>query len=293
MKKKNFSLYFGISLLILCSVHSFGQSPWLVSPKDYYVQFSYTLIPSYNQLHFIDQSVYETSRSVVDQTLQLYGEYGISDKFALTASIPVKLLSTGEINPNYIHDAEDIPDAAIVNELGNVQLSLKYKLLNTKWVSALQLTAELPAYAKKAEETGLYPGYDAFSLAPLASFGRGWNKTYFSLWLSYIYRTNNFSDQFDTGIEGGWSPFNKFWFITYLNFRLSTTEGNKTPPPPAKQLGLYPNYQEYSAFGLKFLYETELKNTNKLGFIAHLSGAFAGQLVARAPLFSLGVYIKK
>jgi len=271
---------------------SVGQSPWLPAKGHYYLQFSYNTIPEYTTLFNKDFPTIETSRSVSDKTLQVYSEYGLSNKFAIVASLPYKLLKTGSINQNYLGETEEIPESDMVNSLGNIQLSVRYKLMEAKWASAFQLRVGLPANNEVGENSGLYPGYDAFSFTPSLSIGRGWNSTYVFSWASYIIRTNNYSGQFDVGVEGGWRPTSKLWLITYFNALISNTDGNKTPPPWEKQLGLYSNYQEYTAYGLKIIYEVPLKEEKKLGFIAHGAGSFSGHLVAKSPLLSLGVFLK-
>ncbi|MCF8369097.1 MAG: hypothetical protein K9G76_08630 [Bacteroidales bacterium] len=289
---KKFQSLFFLSFLLF-SFSSLSQSPWLPGQNNYYTHLSFTYIPEYNELFNTGGDLIPTARSATDYTLQFYSEYGISNSLALSVSIPYKMLSTGKLNPNFDKPDRDIPNAANVYSLGNTQLGIKYKIAAEKWVSAAQLKFDLPAQSSKAEESGLYSGYNAWAISPVISLGRGWNKTYFYSWASYILRTNNISDHLDLGIEGGFKPSAPMWLITYVSLYKSFTDGNAQPPPAEKQYGLYSNHQEYSSFGLKAIYEIQLKNDKKMGFIALLSGAFSGYLVAHAPLLSIGVYLKK
>lgn len=275
------------------AIDSIGQSPWLPEKGGYFYQVSYTVIPEYASLFHHDHDDFQTSRKVSDQTLQLYGEHGLSGKFSLLVSVPFKMLRSGDLNPAYPFDPAEIPPASTVNTIGNAQLGIKYKLLASKWVSAVQLKVELPANTPPGETTGLYPGYNAFAFAPLASIGRGWNRTYFYYYLSYVSRTQGFDDKLDTGLEGGWNFSNRFFLIGYFSLLKSINNGTKTPWSPEKQFGLYTPNQEYTAYGLKLLYEMALKSGQKLGVIAHVSGSTWGFMVAKAPLVSLGIYLKK
>lgn len=270
-----------------------AQSPWLPSKGGYFFQLSYSNIPEYSRLFNLEYEDFQTPRFAVDNTIQFYGEYGISDKFSLLVSIPYKMLQSRDINPKYFNDVNDIPEAATVNAMGNVQLSMKYNLLQSTWVSALQLKVELPANASKGEPSGLYPGYDAYAFIPSASIGRGWNRFYFYYYLSVIARTNNFDEKLDTGIEGGWLAFKNFWLIAHFNIIKSFNNTSKTPWPSEKQYGLYTARQEYTAYGLKFIYEISLKNDQKIGFIAQAAGSTWGFMVAKSPYLGLGVYLKK
>lgn len=283
-----------ISLLVVFSfLGSQGQSPWLPAKNGYFFQLSFATIPEYSSLFNLHHEDFQTPRFARDNTIQLYGEYGISNKFALQVSLPYKMLESRDINPGYLKDVSAIPDAATVNAMGNAHLSVKYKLLESKWVSALQLKVELPADASKGEASGLYPGYDAFAFIPVASIGRGWNRTYFYYYLSFIARTNNFDEKLDTGLEGGWMAFKNFWLVAHFSVLKSFVNTSKTPGPPEKQYGLYTPRQEFTAYGLKLIYEVSLKEQLKLGFIAQGAGSTWGFMVAKSPYLSFGVYLKK
>lgn len=279
--------------LVALTLTGYGQGPWLPEKGGYFAQFAYTLIPEYSSLFNHANDDIHTARKASDQTLQLYGEYGISKKFALIASVPFKILQSGELNPAYTGDPENIPPASTVNAFGNTQLAIKYKLMQKKWVAAVQMKIELPTNAAVGDESGLYPGYNAFAFAPLASIGRGWNRTYFYYYLSYLGRTSGYDDKLDTGVEGGWNMASKFYLIGYFSLLKSFTNGSKFPWSREKQYGLYSPLQEYTAFGLKLLYEVALKNGQKAGFILHASGSTWGFMVAKAPLLSFSVYLKK
>lgn len=280
-------------ILLFLSFDSKGQSPWVTSEKSYYFQLSYTTIPEYNSLFTKTDDAFQTSRYIQDKTIQLYGEYGIVKNLSITGSIPYKFLKSGNQNPSFGIYLYPIPSASSVNALGNMQFSLKYNLLDKKWVAAAQIRIELPAIVSTGIESGLLPGFDAFSFAPILSIGRGWNKFYGYYWLSGIIRTNHYSEYLNTGIEGGWKPLKGFWLVAYSELLSSFKNGSKSLPPPEMQFGLYSNDLEYFSFGLKLLYEIDIKAKSKLGFIAHASGSFSGFAVAHSPLLSLGIYLKK
>ena len=268
-------------LLFLTTLFLYGktQSPWVSSENGYYFQFAYNTIPEYNSLFNGKEEAFQTSRYIQDKTIQLYGEYGITDNITIIASIPYKLLRSGKLNPNV--------------EFNLYKISLKHKLLDKKWVASGQLRIELPAAISSGIESGLMPGYDAFSFAPIVSIGRGWNKFYGYYWLSGIVRSNNYSDYLNSGLEGGWRPFKGFWFIVYSEILHSFKNGSRELPPPEKQFGLYSNDLEYFSYGFKILYEFNINAGNKLGFIAQAAGSFSGFAVAHSPLLSLGIYLKK
>jgi hypothetical protein len=285
--------YLITALFVLNLFAATAQSPWVVPKKGYYLQFSYNTIPEYKLLFNGSNDDFQTSRNIRDKTVQLYGEYGMTDKFTLTFSVPFKILQSGDLNPGFEKLDAEIPQPRKVNALGNIQLSTKYKLLDKKWVAAGQFRLELPADVSAGNESGLYTGYDAWSFSPIISVGRGWTKFYGFYWLSAIFRTNNYSDYFNSGIEGGWKPLKNGWIIGYAELLHSFQNGSRALPPPEKQFGLYSNNLEYFSYGLKLLYETNVLSDKKLGFIAHAAGSFSGFAVAKSPLLSVGIYLKK
>jgi len=270
-----------------------GQSPWNLKKNGFYHQLSFNTIPEYNSLFNRDEESLNTSRNIVDNTLQYYGETGITDQITVLLSVPWKFLKSGALNPNFMGNHDMIPSSSQINSLGNIQAGIKHKITGGKWVSAAQLKIEFPAWNKDSENTGLKAGYDAFALAPLISIGRGWNKLYAFYYVSGIVKTNGYSEYLNTGAEGGWQVFNGFWLITYLDFLQSFKNGSKAQPIPEKEFGLYSNNLEYFAFGFKVIYEFDLKEDIKLGFLGHAAGSFSGYAVAHSPLLTLGVFLKK
>ena len=64
--------------LFIFSIHSNAQSPWTQKKGKFYTQLSFTTIPSYNTIY--GNPDYVIPRKVSDNTIQMYGEYGVSDK---------------------------------------------------------------------------------------------------------------------------------------------------------------------------------------------------------------------
>lgn len=65
-------------LFLFISISVFSQGPWTQEKGKFYTQLSFTTIPSYNEL-FGDPD-YTISGEISDNTMQIYGEYGLSEK---------------------------------------------------------------------------------------------------------------------------------------------------------------------------------------------------------------------
>ena len=84
--------------LLLASLSSFSQSPWTKEKGTFYTQLSFTTIPSYDML-FGDPD-YNINGKISDNTLQFYGEFGVSDKTTLILNLPYKIIThTDLVNP--------------------------------------------------------------------------------------------------------------------------------------------------------------------------------------------------
>ena len=104
-------------LFLFIGVSAFSQSPWTKEKGKFYTQMSFTTIPNYDTL-FGDPD-YKTSGEISDNTIQLYGEYGFSDKTSLIVNLPLKLIS---INNAENPQSEDFNTTA----LGNLEIGLKH-----------------------------------------------------------------------------------------------------------------------------------------------------------------------
>ena len=77
-------------IILILSISGYSQSPWTQEKGKFYTQLSFTSIAGYSSL-FGDPD-YNTERELSDRTLQLFGEYGLSDKTALLLSVPFKMI---------------------------------------------------------------------------------------------------------------------------------------------------------------------------------------------------------
>ena len=89
-----------VALMFFSNI-TWAQSPWVHAKDKYYIQFTYNTIPSYNTLFLRNGNVFETSQNITDQTLQLYGEYGLSNKLTALVSVPYKLINIEGVNPRF------------------------------------------------------------------------------------------------------------------------------------------------------------------------------------------------
>ncbi|CAL2103772.1 conserved exported protein of unknown function [Tenacibaculum sp. 190130A14a] len=257
-----------------------AQSPWTKKKGEGYVQLSFTTISNYDQLY--GNPDYATQREITDNTLQLYAEYGLSDKTTLIGNIPLKLIQTGDA----------VATTPIITEeskttLGNIQLGIKHNFINKKWLLSGQLTVEANTSSYEAA-SGLRSGYDAWSFTPLVIAGRGFDNWYVQAFTGFDIRTNDYSSNYKLGGEVGYKAIDWLWIAGFLDGVMSLKNGDLIQPIQNIATGLYVNDQSYAAFGLKLIGEFNDKFGANLGF----GGAFSGRNVPKKPAISFGLYHK-
>lgn len=260
-------------LLILISFNLSAQSPWTKKKKQTYLQISYSTISNYNELH--GNPVKKLARNISDNTLQMYGEYGISDKTTLVLSVPFKSVSS-----------KPTPSSN-ENAFGNIQLGIKHNFYNKKWLltGQLNLEANTSTYDKA---TGLRTGYNAWSFTPLLVVGRGFNSWYVQAFTGFDIRTNDYSSNYKLGAEIGYKMLNWLWIASFLDSVTSLNNGDIELPAENLATGLYINNQSYTAYGFKLI----TKINEKIGANLGLGGAFSGNNVAITPVITFGIYYK-
>ncbi|WP_299123622.1 hypothetical protein [uncultured Winogradskyella sp.] len=275
-----------IIVLILCiSFSSFSQSPWTQEKGKFYTQLSYTTIPNYTEL-FGDPD-YNSFGEISDNTIQFYGEYGISDKTSLIVNLPLKLISITNFESPFIDCTGDCSKDFNENALGNLEIGIKHNFYKKDWILSSQFSVEANTGAYD-ETSGIRTGYDAYTLTPLFLAGRSFEKTYIQSFIGANIRTNGYSSNFKIGGEVGYKITSHIWLIGFLDVVKSLENGDILLPSLNRFNALYVNDQEYGAYGLKGIGEI----TDRFGVTAGFGGAFFGNNVAKQAALNFGLYHK-
>ncbi len=121
LNKSKFIFCFLVCLLI--GFFGFSQSPWIKNKGEFYTQFSFSTIPSYNEMY--GNPDYLLNRNITDNTFQLYGEYGVSDKTTLLLNVPFKNITTSDVINPILLDPETI-NGSTSNAFGNIEIGIKH-----------------------------------------------------------------------------------------------------------------------------------------------------------------------
>ena len=271
--------------IFLFPLFAYAQSPWTPGKGKQYHQLSFTTVPAYDKL-FVNVGEFELERFVTDNTLQYYGEIGLSNHFSLTAIIPLKLLKSGDLSS----ETPTLPifPSGNFTALGNVQLAAKYNFYNINdFAFSASMQVGTPSDANQ-KDTGLRSGFDAWSLSPSLSAGVNKEKFYSYSFLAYSWYSNEFASYIHFGIEAG-AKLNKGLIIAIQISTLQTlTDGTYIPSEINLRSGLYLNGYEYTAFLIKVIKDLI---PNKFGINGSLGGG-TGNLVAQSPALTFGAYFK-
>lgn len=282
---KTYYHYSILFVLFFSTTIVYSQSPWTQKKGSFYSQINFSTISNYDEV-FGDPD-YNTYREITDQTYQLYVEYGITDNTTILINTPFKHIKSGDISANSNFDSE-LTSKETVNSFGNVELGVKHNFLSNKLLLTGQLNLDFNT-STYDESSGIRTGYDAFTITPIISIGKGFSKSYFQAFTGFNLRTNNFSSNYKIGGEGGYKLFSKLWLIAFLDFVISLENGDYDVPLQNSLTALYVNDQEYTAYGFKAIGEI----SPNFGIIAGVGGSFTGNNVAKKAALNIGIYFKK
>jgi hypothetical protein len=273
-------------VILFCFVGSAflaAQSPWARSHAGFYTQLAWHTIPAYTSIFDVDGGGRTLDRELTERTLQFYGEYGLSDQTTLVASIPYRFVQSGAFQNSV--PAPQTEQGAL-NGLGNASIALRQQLWNKGIHVASTVRFDLPT-DNYDSPTGLRTGYDAFTIQPMISVGKGFGKMYAFAYGSYGWRSDRFSAFTQAGLEGG-AKLGPVWLILFTDLILPFENGSVNVPYRNFLTALYVDNQGWWSYGVKGLWEI-----NRFwGVVVSGAGAGWAQNVPRNPGLMAGVFFK-
>ena len=258
MKKISFT--FLIAILFL-SFNSQAQQAWTQKKGSGYFQVGSSFY-KYLTVYGADAETVNIARSITENTLSLYGEYGLSSKLTATVSVPLHFISSDELNAEW---EGFLPEEGKLTALGNINLALTYQWYkNDGKVLAAKIAASLNT-ASFDEMTGLKSGYQAIGITPIILAGIGKDNFFASAEVGLNYLSNDYLPRFLFNAQIG-KPFGKSKrLIGIFGITSSTSLGEATIEENLKINGnssytwLYQNEQTYYAINLKLGYKFSKK----------------------------------
>ncbi len=264
------------SLFVLLIQTSQAQSPWTKDKGKAYVQVGFSGI-FYNQAQQDGKKV-ELNADFSDVTLQVYSEYGITNKLEAQLVLPYKSVGFESTTPNISKSFSGI---------GNITLGFKYKLYDKAWKISSGIHYS-PKTATFDSESGLSTGFNASTIVSYLTAGSSKGKWYYFGNIGYGYMDNAYSDYFKFTAEVGYKIIPKGHIMLFLDTRNIVSKENAFENDN-KQWSSYLDRQTYNTIGLKANYEF---TKDKFGANASVLGAMGIDNAPLAPSINFGVYAK-
>lgn len=276
-----------VFLICLCSKPAFSQ--WTKGKGKGYYKLSAWYLES--DQHYTDTGDKDPNITRGQFNVNFYGEYGLTDKLDVIAYIPFfsRVYQNDVISGTSggtIGVGEDL------NSIGDIDLGLTYGFIKTdKFALSGTLKFGLPTGNNSGGSDGSYQTGDGeFNQTLLinagAPFKLGKTSFYSKVYLGYNNRTQNFSDEFKSGLELGANFLNKkLWFIGRSDIVQSLNNGSLNAQN--SQGSIFANNVEYISLGGEVAYYI----TKKLGVSLNYTGAIDGRIIYADPSISFGVFL--
>lgn len=276
-----------VFLVCLCSKPAFSQ--WTKEKGKGYYKLSAWYLES--DQHYTDTGDTDPNITRGQFNINFYGEYGLTKKLDIVAYVPF-------FSRVYQNDVISGTSGATIgvgedlNSIGDIDLGLTYGFIDTgKFALSGTLKFGLPTGNDSGGSDGSYQTGDGeFNQMVLinagAPFKLGETALYSKAYIGYNNRTQNFSDEFRSGLEIGANFLNKkLWFIGRLDIVKSLNNGSLNAQN--SQGSIFANNVEYISLGGEIAYYF----TKKWGASFNYTGAIDGRIIYAAPSISFGVFL--
>ncbi len=268
-----YSMRFILFIFGLClSTILWAQGGWVKQKGEGYFQTSFTTFSS-DQYYNIDGELLETN-VFSQQSVLLYGEYGLGSGFAVVA--------------NYVgYRWNGFETTETVSGMGDLYLAAQYAIIKGKVPVSITVGPEIPtgkselfAQSKLVsfEQINLPPGDGEWNVRTFLAASHKFNRlpVYINAHVSWNFRTSfdgvDLSDQFIAGIEVGYNPFKPLWLQAKVGLQESVgkpagaidfVRGEGTSFGNAEFLGSYQFWKSLSIIaGVRFYSDIIVERAN-------------------------------
>ena len=277
---------FRVSWVTMCfiSYSAFSQSGWTRQKKTYFVKTSINLFNSSAYYNLDGEKL--TTTEFRQQSLSLYGEYGITDRLTGIINFPMLKLNS------YANT-----DVAV--GIGDLKLEVKYALLRKNIPLSISVAPEFPTGSKNnyaqnttsADQINLPTGDGEFNVWTTLAASHSFYPVpaYVSVSTAYNYRTQyngfSFRDQLKSNLEVGYKLLDVVWFNATLSAQ--TSIGVK---PVGTTEFIRGEGTEFTALGLGASYQFIKGWSVALQGWGYSDLLFARKNIYSAPTYSIGVF---
>ncbi|HMQ47114.1 MAG TPA: hypothetical protein PKA00_20240 [Saprospiraceae bacterium] len=281
---KTIFIYWLLFFFPVCLLQA--QSGWVRAKGSGYVQATVSYFTS-DQYFGLDGTENSNASTFQSYALQWYAEHGLSDQLTIIGQGPL-------VKFNQLSSTKSVAG------VGDIQLGVKWGLAK-KWPLALSVVAEIPtddgilfAQAKQPNELGILeqinlPTSDGewnFRTTLALSKSNSSGNIYGSLYGSINWRTEQFSHQWQSGLELGYAPSKKWWLIAKLQLQESLSDS------PRNVSFLYGEGTTFTAFGFTTFYAVNDRWKITASYFDYTDVIVGINNLYNGPTFSLGAALE-
>jgi hypothetical protein len=208
-------------------IQALNAQVWTLPAKGVYTNLSYS---AYNYRDKFDANgeIVPTGYAVSDKTLQLFAQYGLTDKLTLQAVVPYKMMESDLIGPifdNHLaYFQNQFPEDGKLSYFGNIEVGAIYKLYDKKPV----ISASLMMSFNSTDRNYLYAlqtGFNSASIRPGVGAGWSFQKSWLQFYLAGDIRNNNYADAILSNLEYGFKLGEHFYLAANAYLRQPAPDG--------------------------------------------------------------------
>jgi len=277
------------TLAIILFSFQFSFSQWTKDKGKGYYKISAWYLES--DEHYTDTGDKDPNATRTNFNFNFYGQYGLTKKWDLIAYVPffsrttqndIVSGTTGQV----------LTKGEAVNSIGDIDLGVSYGIFNkNSWALSATFKLGLPTGKSEGGSDGSFQTGDGeFNQLLQLNLGKSfkvYNQSFYGkAYLGFNNRTNDFSDQINTGLEIGTQLIkNKFWLIGRLGTSQSLHNGSLNAQN--SQGSIFANNIEYVNLGAEISYYLN----KKLGVSLNYTSLLSGRIIAANPSFSAGIFL--
>lgn len=276
-----------IFTLILCSTWGFAQAGggWVKKKKEGYYKLGLTWVESDG--YFSGGTGFSPNLNSSLLTTSFYAEHGLSD--GLSAELYLPFYMQHSVEGSITEDGVDLIESDQVGGPGDINIGLRGKLYSSDLLNISgTVTLGLPTgSAALGKRKNLFTGDGEFNqlLRLDASVPYGGKKVagYTTLYGAFNNRGDNFSNEFQYGLESGISALDsKMWLIgRFMAIEALGEQSNNEFTNSFTQSMSFTNYMVEAAFYLN----------EKSGLSVSYTGSVKGNVLLVAPVYGLGLFM--
>ena len=191
------------------------------------------------------------SFDVTDNTIQLFAQYGITDKLTLQTSIPFKIISKTDYvafglppEPTSLYYSRDT-----IKYFGNIELGGIYKIFDGKPMVSVSLMASINS-TDRNYISGLQTGFNSNAIKPGAGVMWSYNKAWLQYYIGAEIRDNNYAMALISNLEYGFKFGDAFYLAAQAYMRFPEP-GENDCDCTTTLTAMYNSNQTYVGLGLK------------------------------------------